>query len=741
MAELHGHVDRVVYYGEDSGYVVARLRLQNRRALIPIVGTVWQPLHEGDEVQLQGDWTTHDKYGEQFQFTVCHVVLPTDADGIERYLGSGLIKGIGKGLARRIVEKFGTDALRIIESEPERLKEVRGLSAKKIEAIREKWGEQRELREALIFFQGHGITAGQGMKIFKRFGREAVSETKRNPYQLVEEIWGIGFKTADQIAMKIGFDPRSPLRAEAVLLYALDQAADEGHVYCPADELVERAGKIVPIDSDLLSSALDSLIAQRRLIRSGIEMNERSIYLAPLYYAERGVAEYLAKAVGGGAIAVAEREQLIADQEKTLGLRFSDEQKEAVVRTAENRVIIITGGPGTGKTTIVRALANHFSRKGGRVALAAPTGKAAKRLSEATRRPAVTIHRLLEFNPALGEFGRNPETPIECDTLILDECSMIDLALMYTIVRALPEKCRLVMVGDKDQLPSIRAGSVLRDAIACGCIPTVELKKIYRQSDRSYITLNAHRINEGSYPVFPHTTGSEIVTDFYFVPEERDERTLALILKLYMERIPKRLYELGLTGYDPFSDSIQVIAPMYRGLLGVDNLNATLQEALNPEKSSPRLAIGRGLRVGDKVIQLRNNYKKEVFNGEMGRIAGYVEDEKAVTVAFDERRVTYDASDIDELSLAYALTVHKSQGSEFEAVIMPILMSHYIMLDRNLLYTAVSRAKKLLVLLGSEKALRYAIRNNRPRLRYTHLMDRIVSLKTRETRGEYGIGE
>jgi len=724
---VQGRVERVVYYNAQTGYVVARLRPTGRKSTVCIVGTVVQELHDGDELQLQGEWTRHAKYGEQFQFSAYHVSLPTDADGIERYLGSGLIKGIGKGLARRIVEKFGVQTMEVIEFHPERLGEVKGLSPKKIAAILEKWSEQRDLREALVFFQGHGITAGQSMKIFKRFGRQSIEETRRNPYQLVEQVWGIGFRTADEIAMKIGFDPQSPLRAEAALLYVADEAADAGHVYVPATEIVEKAGGLVPIDEPRLEAALESLLAQRRLVMSGISLHERSVYLAPLFYAEKGVAEIFARRLRSSAVHGIDPGSVDIDSlEEQIGLAFSDEQKEAVVLAAQQGLCIITGGPGTGKTTIVRALVNLLRATGEEVSLAAPTGKAARRLAEATGRRAATIHRLLEFNPVLGEFARNAENPLECSTLILDESSMIDLLLMYSVLRATPDGCRIVLVGDKDQLPSVRAGNVLRDAIASGRIPTVELKRIYRQSEKSYIALNAHRIKDGSYPIIPESASGEIRSDFYFIPEEREEKILASILRLYMERIPKRLFDLGLTQYDPFSDSIQVISPMYRGMLGVDNLNATLQESLNPSQGSPPLSFARDFRIGDKVIQLRNNYKKEVFNGEMGRIVAVDDEDKSVTVSFDERRLVYELAEIDELRLAYALTVHKSQGSEFEAVIMPILMSHYIMLDRNLLYTAASRAKKLLIIIGSEKALRYAIRNNKPHLRYTHLMDRIV---------------
>lgn len=726
MTALQGRVERVVYFNEQSGYVVARLLPPGRRGTICVVGTVLEPLREGDEIALQGEWSSHPKYGDQFQFSSYHVTLPTDADGIERYLGSGLIKGIGKGLAKRIVEKFGAETLMIIETAPERLKEVRGVSRKKIDSILEKWAEQRELRETLIFFQGHGITPGQATKIYKRFGRDAVAETKRNPYQLVEEVWGIGFKTADQIAMKIGFDPQSPLRAEAAILHVLDEAANEGHVYLPQDELVGRAARIVPIEESRLGAAVDSLLAQRRVVKSGISLNEQSIYVAALFYAEKGVAEAITRRLKVARQPLLDAADAVDQEEIALGLRFSDEQKEAITRAAEEHLSIITGGPGTGKTTIVRALANMIERQGRELLLAAPTGKAAKRLSEATGRPAVTIHRILEFNPVTGEFGRTAANPLECETLIIDECSMVDLALMYSVLRAVPDECRLVLVGDKDQLPSIRAGNFLGDAIACGRIPTVELKRIYRQSEKSYIALNAHRIKEGSYPILPDSAGGEIKTDFYFVPEDREDKILAMILKLYMERIPRRLFELGLSRYDPFSESIQVISPMYRGLLGVDNLNATLQSALNPVPGPAEGGWRRNLKTGDKVIQLRNNYKKEVFNGEMGRVANLDEEEKKIAVAFDERLVLYEMSEVDELSLAYALTVHKAQGSEFEAVIMPLLMSHYIMLDRNLLYTAASRAKKLLIIIGSEKALRYGIHNNKPRLRYTHLVDRIV---------------
>ncbi|MBI2838805.1 MAG: ATP-dependent RecD-like DNA helicase [Acidobacteria bacterium] len=725
-AAVQGRIERIVFYNEQSGYLVARLATPGRRATICVVGNVLQAVREGDELQLQGEWASHPKYGDQFKFTAYHVTLPTDADGIERYLGSGLIKGIGKGIARRIVEKFGAETLAIIENEPDRLKEVKGLTKKRIGAILEKWGEQRELREALIFFQGHGITAGQATKIFKRFGREAIAETRRNPYQLVEEIWGIGFKTADGIAMKIGFDPQSPLRAEAAVLYALEEGAAEGHVYLPLDELIERCARIVPVEEVSLAAAVESLILQRRVVKSGISLNEQSIYVAPLFYAEKGVAEIIVKLLQVPPGRLENPEAAVRGEEERLGLSFSDEQRDAIVSAVEGRLVIITGGPGTGKTTIVRALADLLEEGGDSVALAAPTGKAAKRLAAATGRTAITIHRLLEFNPVTGEFARDADNPLECHTLILDECSMIDLALMYTLLKAVPAGCRLVLVGDKDQLPSIRAGNFLADAIACGRIPTVELKRIYRQSEKSYITLNAHRIREGSYPITPDSSSGKIVSDFYFVAEENEEKILATILKLYIERIPRRLYELGLSEYDPFSESIQVISPMYRGLLGVDNLNATLQSSLNPPGPSPMHGWTKNLRMGDKVIQLRNNYKKEVFNGEMGRVSAIDEDDKKVAVGFDERRVWYEMAEIDELALAYALTVHKSQGSEFEAVIMPLLMAHYIMLDRNLLYTAVSRAKKLLIVIGSEKALRYGIHNNKPRLRYTHLMDRIV---------------
>jgi len=715
LERLEGTLERIVYQGEEDGYLVARLApLGDEDRLITIVGNL-AAVSPGEHLVLQGWWSLHPKYGRQFEVKEYKTILPATEAGIQKYLGSGLIKGIGPVLSQRIIEHFGKDALRIIEEEPERLEEVEGIGPQRLQLITQAWEEQKEIREVMLFLKAHDVSTGYAVKIFKHYGREAIKVVKENPYRLAEEIFGIGFKTADRIAMKLGTARDAPERIEAAVEYTLSEAADDGHVYLPRALLISKCAEMLEVETDRVHQAIDKLARRELVVVEGGD-EEEAVFLTPFYYAEVGVANRLKRIKSTPSRMDPQKvENLLSRLEKQTTIDYSSEQKEAIRAALMSKIIILTGGPGTGKTTTVKGIIQVMEWLGWRVLLCAPTGRAAKRLSEATEREAKTIHRLLGYRPPK-EFSFNERHPLEADAVIIDELSMVDLILMNNLLKAVPPHASLVLVGDVDQLPSVGAGDVLHDLIKSGEIHTVKLTKIFRQAQQSRIVINAHRVNQGEFPYLKAAAKD----DFFFIEEEDPEEAAELICQLAAERLP-RYY-----GFGPFSD-IQVLSPMYRGAAGADNLNRLLQERLNPKEAFSLPFTSRRFRLGDKVMQIRNNYEKEIFNGDIGRIVDVDSTDQEIRVEFPDRgSVLYDAADLNELVLAYAITIHKSQGSEYKAVVMPILTQHYVMLQRNLLYTGITRARELVVIVGSKKALGIAVRNDKQQLRYSHLATRLA---------------
>jgi exodeoxyribonuclease V alpha subunit len=710
LIELQGQIERITYQNEENHYTIARIKVQGQKNLVTIVGNLVS-VSPGEVLRLKGAWDRHPKYGEQFKVASYESVIPATVKGIERYLGSGLIKGIGPVMAKRLVEKFGAATLDIIETDAARLQEVDGIGSKRIGMIQTAWEEQKEVRNVMLFLQGHEVSSSYAAKIYRQYGKESIRVVRENPYRLAEDIFGIGFLTADRIAMKLGIPKDSELRAEAGIMYVLQKLADEGHVYYPHEPLLEECRNILDIDTAAVSTAMKKTEGEKKIV-----VEDDSVYLAGYFASEVGVAVNLK------AIFAAPKDLSRYDSEKAiqwvqgeLQISLADNQRSAVKAALEKKAIVITGGPGTGKTTIINAILRIYERTGRRVLLAAPTGRAAKRMSEAAGHEAKTIHRLLEFSPKTATFKKNEEFPLDADLVVIDETSMVDTQLMYHLLRAVPRNATLILVGDVDQLPSVGAGNVLRDIIDSGAIPTVRLNEIFRQSRQSLIIVNAHKINHGEFPIL--TPAGSGLQDFYFIDVEEPDEACRKIIELCSEKIPAKF------GFDSIRD-IQVLAPMHRGTVGASNLNTELQRHLN--RSSDELVRGgRTMKTGDKVMQIRNNYDKDVYNGDIGRIVSIDREEQELTVDFDGRQVSYDFIELDELVLAYAVSVHKSQGSEYPAVVMPLLTQHYLMLQRNLLYTAVTRGKKLVVIVGTKKALAIAIKNNKPRLRYTKLRDRL----------------
>ena len=722
---LQGTVERITYVNEKTQYVVARLDVPGRPPAT-IVGNL-PSLTPGETLRVHGAWTSHRKYGDQFAVERYETVTPATLTGIQRYLGSGLIKGIGPIFAQRLVEAFGLDTLRVIDDEPERLREVEGIGPIRIERIRRAWSEQQAVREVMLFLQGHGVSPAYASRIYKTYGQAAVATVQADPYRLARDIAGIGFKTADRIAEKLGIPEDSPLRARAGILYVLQELTEEGHVYALEATLLQRAEANLGISHPLLASALADLARGKQVVVDELP-GGRAVYLAALHAAEEQAARRLVGLVRAPhPVRALDAEKALAWVEETTRMALAPEQRAAVRLALARKVLVITGGPGTGKTTILRCILRILERKGLRIHLASPTGRAAKRMAEATGREAATIHRLLEWNPREGGFIRNGLRPLETDLLIVDEASMIDLPLMHHLLQAIPPSATLILVGDADQLPSVGPGAVLKDVLAFEGIPAVRLTQIFRQAEASRIVQNAHRVNRGELPdLSPNPAGE--ASDFHFLQEEDPERLQQLILDLVSRRIPARY------GVDPVED-IQVLTPMHRGAVGAAQLNAVLQARLNPAARDGRevLRSGRVFRVGDRVMQVRNNYEKEVWNGDIGRIAEVDLTEQAVIVAVDGRRVSYDFGELDELTLAYAATVHKSQGSEYPIVVLPIHTTHFPMLQRNLLYTAITRARRLLVLVGTRKAVAIAVKNDAAVNRNSRLGERLHAYLEQET--------
>ncbi|MCP4692579.1 MAG: ATP-dependent RecD-like DNA helicase, partial [Desulfobacterales bacterium] len=704
-----------------SGFTIARLKVWGRRDLVTVRGALMAPA-PGEVLRMRGEWENHPKYGEQFKVTEYETTAPATVHGIRKYLGSGLVKGIGPVMAGRMVDKFGEDTLEVVENDIERLAEVEGIGKKRISMIARAWEEQKEIRDVMVFLQGHGVGSGYAVKIFKQYGNRSVQVVKENPYRLAVDIFGIGFLTADRIARKLGFARDSEARVQAGVLYVLQKLADEGHVYYPHEELLEKSREILEVEREIVVTALGALAAEKRIViedlnEGGDEFkeNHKAVFLTRHHVCELGVSKRLKQLIRAPrSIREIDKEKAIAWVQGRLSIRLAGKQVEAVQGALCHKALVITGGPGTGKTTIINAVLKIYARLDVKIMLAAPTGRAAKRMAETTGREARTIHRMLEFSPAKGGFQKDSDHPLKCDLLVIDEASMIDGALMHHLMKAVPRAATLILVGDVNQLPSVGAGNVLNDIIASGAAPVVRLNEIFRQAKSSMIIVNAHLINKG---VIPKLTPPARDADFYFIEKEDPEEALSLIIRLTRDRIPKKF------GFKPVED-IQILTPMHRGVVGAGNLNDKLQAALNPGEDGIQRG-GRFFRVNDKVMQIRNNYEKEVFNGDIGKISDIRPEDQQTTITFDGRPVVYEYSDLDEIVLAYAVSVHKSQGSEYPAVVIPILTQHYILLQRNLIYTAVTRGRRLVVMVGARKALAIGVKNNKTRKRFTRLRERL----------------
>jgi exodeoxyribonuclease V alpha subunit len=782
MESLRGVIERITYHNEENGYTVAKLTPERRPRHLPnwqkeiaIVGNM-AGIVVGESVELTGQWTMHAEYGKQFTVQTMRSVLPATVAGIEKYLGSGLIKGVGPVTARRIVKHFGAETLEIIDSDAGRLIEVPGVGGKRVQMIATAWAEQRAIKEVMIFLQSHGVSTSLATKIYKRYGDDAIAIVKENPYQLAEDIYGIGFVTADKIARALGIAADSPQRIAAGVEYVLSQATEEGHVYLPSKELIQQAGELLQVSTEQVAAGMLRLRSSERIkltaeaggeaaplqwavtqffdaqptfdaigesstqndyaaakpisVQSLLE-EEQAVYLTPLYYSELGVANRIRHLLNAGKSRLVNFQNWNWKRSFTLlqeesGLVLAPQQQQAIQAALTHRLTILTGGPGTGKTTTLRSVLRLCESAGKKVWLAAPTGRAAKRLSEATGREAKTIHRLLEFQPSGGmAFKRNEDSPLEGDLLVVDEASMLDLILTNHLLKAVAPGTHLLLVGDVDQLPSVGAGNVLEDMIQAveggedtpglAGAAVVRLETIFRQAADSFIIRNAHRINNGEMPLIDN----ERASDFFLFRVDDPERAAQLCVELVQKRIPSKF------AIPP--QDIQVLSPMHRGIVGVGALNGALQEALNPARPgvAERQVGSRVYRPGDRVMQLRNNYDKDVYNGDMGIITALDPIEQEVTVLIDNRKVQYNFLELDELTHAWAVSVHKSQGSEYPAVVIPVLTSHYMMLQRNLLYTAITRARRLVVLVGQPKAIAIAVNNNKVAARYTGLTERL----------------
>jgi len=704
--ELCGTIERITYQNGENGYTVAQLKGEHGDDCITLVGTL-PALQAGETVFCQGFFKVHPSHGRQFHVLDYNVTAPATLLGIEKYLGSGLIRGIGRGFAKRIVDTFKEETLDIIEHSPEKLIRVARLGKKRIESIKTCWSEQKAIRAVMLFLQSHSVSPVHAQKIFKAYGNESIQKVKENPFCLARDIFGIGFKTADQIASKLGVSKTAPTRLQAALEYILSSLSEEGHVCYPVKELIDEAAAKLEVDQGLLEVELQALLKLESVV---VREESNHAYLKPLFIAEKGIARELQR--------LKKRPCLIRDVdhakalswvEEKLTIQLAPEQQEAIKEALQEKLQIITGGPGTGKSTITKAILSITEKLTSKILLAAPTGKAAKRMTEITGKKAVTLHALLEFDPRKRAFKKNRESPLSGDLIIVDEASMIDTLLMYNLLKAVPDGARLIFVGDIDQLPSVGPGNVLKEMIQSNALAVNELKQVFRQAMGSQIIVNAHRINQGLFPLIQTSKTS----DFFFLEEKEPETILQLIEQLLLYRLPKRY------GFDQFRD-IQILSPMRRGLLGTENLNTVIQERLHGSET-PLYKMGRKFYLNDKVMQLRNNYDKGVFNGDSGTIVKIDEENACLFASFDGQVVQYDFSDLDELSLAYAVSIHKYQGSESPCIIMPIHTSHFKLLHRNLLYTGVTRGKKLVVVVGTKKALFIAVKNEEVKKRHTNL--------------------
>ena len=792
METLQGILERIVYENPDTGYTVGRLSARDHAELLTVIGNL-ASVNPGESLLLQGEWVDNARYGRQFQIEKYETILPANVVGLRKYLGSGLIKGIGPKMAALIVRKFGMDTMDIIEHEPDKLTRVPGIGRKRVEIIKEAWEAQREIKNVMIFLQSHDVSTTHAAKIYKTYGNDAIPVVTENPYQLADDIYGIGFVTADTIAQKLGMDQDAPQRVEAGIKYVLSQKADEGHVFQYRLELIEACQTVLEQEPEAIEKGIHALVEKEEVINPGFtdltssdaqvsideaqedyEISEidqeplstdnrepttdnpSAIYLAPFYYAELGVANQFLRLLASPRASrdhdhrddVRPTEQspallppnttlFLTQLENEMDLQFAPQQRKAIYTAMTTRAMILTGGPGTGKTTTVVGMIRLFEAQGKRITLTAPTGRAAKRLSETTGGEAKTIHRLLEFSPQINSFKRNRQNPLDTDVVIVDETSMVDLVLMNRLMQAIRPSTTVILIGDVDQLPSVGAGNVLKALIDSRKIPVIALTEIFRQAQESLIVTNAHRINKGD---FPELTG-DADRNFFFIEAEDPDEITELICSLIADRLPQH-YD-----YHPIDD-IQLLCPMRRGTLGTENLNKRLQEVLNIEytasaahplekarfgtRNHSQTSHARdtsapvgGFRVGDKVMQVRNNYDYDVFNGDIGRVVAIERLDKKVHIQYPDKQVAYDTADLGELVLAYATTIHKAQGSEYPAVVIPLHTQHYLMLQRNLLYTGITRAKERVVIVGTQKALGICIRNNQVMQRNSYLAERL----------------